>query len=750
MTGRILSFFALFAALTLTATGAWSFQDTPEEARAQGAHQGGEAHVEVTLVADVTEVRPGDTFRVGVFFELAQDWHIYWENPGDSGLPTRINWESEGAEFGPLQWSAPGLYPEAGGELITFGYDGEVVLYSYAQVDDEVGDSITINAEVEYLACHGACLPGEHGLELTLPVGEQRQAAPASVLKLFDDYSMQVPQDAEAVGIDVRASHDTDNRAMLEVILCQGPGDDCPQMEIAFEELNYALVTTAKSDFDVEILSVAPHPEVYRGWVLSLRLLSGADDDEAQLSGIVRLDDTQGSVIPVHISAGFDEASERLDTLYEDPEGDALAVDASGGDAPDDRGGPGLLYILVLAFLGGMILNLMPCVFPVLAIKVTSFTEMAHQERSGVIAHGAAYTAGITGSLLLLGAVVAGLRLAGTQVGWGFQFQQPLFLGALAVIIVLFALNTFGLFQVTLNPNAMAKAANQTTGLRRSAAEGVLAVTLATPCSAPFLGTAMGFALTAHPLVILLVFFVLGLGLAAPFVVLTLIPGAAKILPRPGAWMAHLKSFLGFALLGAAIWLVWLVGRLAGVDAMARLLALLGTISMSVWIFGIVQFRSWTRGKVAAIATAALILAAGLTLALPLEGDGPQGDSAGSEIAAGQGPIEWRSWSHDAVAEELAAGRSVFVNFTADWCLTCKANERTAINTERVEQAVAAGDVAMLKADWTRPDETIRAEIAAHGRGGVPMYLFYTPDAPDSPEVLPEVLTPAMLVDRFN
>ena len=725
---RALSFFLFVTVFFSTVIAAAT--EVPDSAKGAGALQNGDAHVEVTLLIDHAEVQRGDRFRVGILFDLDVDWHIYWENPGDAGLPTEIEWHGEGLEFGPLQWAAPGVYLEDDGRLITFGYDSQVVLYSEVLVGEEVSDTVEISAEVQYLACHGACLPGEHSLHRQLQVGSQTQPAAKEVVDLFDRYSLQLPKDAETLGIETSAALDEEH-GVLEVILCPGPGADCAEeMELLYDPLSYTFVATSESEFQPKVLSVEPHPGVYKGWLVRLDPTVDLATEAPLLAGVLRFETGDDAILPVQI-----------ETVLGDSVDAFLKEDHSGGEG----GAHHLLYVLLLAFLGGMILNLMPCVFPVLAIKAASFADLAHKDRSRILAHGVAYTGGITASLLLLGALVVGLQLAGTQVGWGFQFQQPLFLAGLALVIVLFGLNSFGLFEISLGANKLVKQADETSGMKRSFAEGILTVVLATPCSAPFLGTAMGFALASNGPTIMLIFFVLGLGLAFPFVALTLIPGASRFLPRPGAWMSHLKILLGFILMGVAIWLVWLVGRLAGVDAMGRLLVLLAAISVSAWIYGLVQFRPWTRPKELAIASIFAILIGATYFAFPLEDD-----SATSQVGANSGPIDWQTWDKDAIADELEQGRKVFVNFTADWCITCKANERHAINSRQVVDAIRSENVAMFKADWTRPDEEIREELAIHQKGGVPMYLYYSPEAPDSPQVLPELLTPGLLTDHFQ
>jgi thiol:disulfide interchange protein/DsbC/DsbD-like thiol-disulfide interchange protein len=732
LTGLLTSLFIFFLLLS----SAWADIDVPPSAYDTGIHDHGHAQTEVRLLTEYEQVRPGDEFHVGVLFRLEPDWHIYWENPGDAGLPTQISWEAEGLDIKDLQWSAPGVYPEAGGELTTFGYDGEVLLFSRAVVSDDVSGPIELNAKVEYLACRDSCLQDEHQLSRTITVGDDAIGADKEIRRLFDDYAMQIPQRADAVGIDVQAEKTGEQKARLDLVLCEDDSMNCPPMELVFEDLKYAFVTTADSEVIVDVEAVNDHPTAHLGWSLELNLRKQHPIEPPELSGVLRLDDGYGSVLPIHVTTDL------LDAPY-----GSMDLDEQSAPSRSDEGAPSLIYILLFAFLGGLILNLMPCVFPVLAIKVASFTELVQKDRQSIFANAAAYTGGITASMLVLGLAVVGLQLGGTQVGWGFQFQQPLFLVALAIIIVLFALNTFDVFQVSVGAGSLAEKADSTTGTRRSFAEGILAVVLATPCSAPFLGTAVGFALTANAATILLVFVVLGLGLASPFVVLTMIPGAAKVLPKPGPWMGHLKKFLGFALLAAAIWLVWLVGRLAGVDAMGRVLGFLGALSMATWLFGVVQYRVWDKVKSFTVALAITIVSLGAVLTFPVDAAPPSAVGQGGEVAEGE--IDWLHWSPEAVEAQLEAGRPVFVDFTADWCLTCQANLRNAIDTESVREAMAENDVAMFKADWTHPDETIRAEIESYGKAGVPMYLFYGPGE-STPELLPEVLTQRMLIDRFS
>jgi thiol:disulfide interchange protein len=401
--------------------------------------------------------------------------------------------------------------------------------------------------------------------------------------------------------------------------------------------------------------------------------------------------------------------------------------------APGAVAAVGLGWALLFAFCGGVLLNLMPCVFPVLALKAYGFVRTVHDGGGRAAGHALAYTLGIVASMLVLAGGVLGLRAAGHAVGWGFQFQEPLFVAALAALLVAFALNLFGVFRVGTAGAGLSGAVDSAHGSWRSAGEGVLAVVLATPCTAPLLGTAVGFAFAAPAWAVVCVFTLVGLGLALPFVLLVLVPGLSARLPRPGPWMERARQLLGFALLGTAVWLASLVGGLSGVDGLVRLLAFLLVVALAAW--GVGSFQGGGRAGVAWGGGAVLVLlAAAATLHF----------EALRPLASAE------AWAPERVASELRSGRAVFVDFTADWCLTCKFNERTVLSRPAVQRALSATGTQFLVADWTRPDARISAELATRQRAGVPMYLLFSPHRPESPEVLPELLTESRVVEALH
>lgn len=742
--------------------------EVPESAYGNGAIHEGDANVESRLVVDATEVAPGDTLTVGIAFTMNTDWHIYWEHPGDAGVPTNIEWQSEQLEFGPLQWASPKVFHEMDGQMTVYGYGNEVLLFSEATVKEDASGVIELGANVDYLACSNLCMPGHSQLSREIPVGEETVRVDEAVLSVFSQWGERVPRKAEDLGLEATFHYsqdairaDDEFEVLIELVECRENTDDCQRLALVDDEIEHTLIPDAFSIPEIAVTRVEPHPEAVSGWLIQMRgQVAQRDIDSKDLiAGVLELKTQDGDTIPVYLrdeykSAAADSDVAKTPLPFVQPSEDAGAPPTKGAslqsnNQADGEGSLSLGWVLLLSFIGGMILNLMPCVFPVLALKVSSFATIVHESRRGILTHGAAYTGGIVASMFVLAGVVIGLRFGGTQVGWGFQFQQPHFLAALVVILVLFALNLFGVFEVTMNAQNIHDKAQASSGVKRSVWEGVLAVILATPCSAPFLGTAVGFALSSGPLTIIAVFFTLGLGLAAPMIVLTLMPGWAKLLPRPGMWMEHLKTTLGFALLGSAIWIFWLLGRQVGVDSMGAVLSFIAVLGLAAWIFGLVQFNQWSRRKVISLALAAALIGAAGYVVFPLEVAPKEGRAANKSDAAGGDSIDWQDWSDEAVAEALAEGRPVFVDFGADWCLTCKVNEKNAIETQAVRDAAAKYNVAMLYADWTNPDEDIRLKLAEYGKAGVPFYLVYSPQNTERGKPLPEVLTADMLVKAF-
>jgi thiol:disulfide interchange protein DsbD len=705
-----------------------------EAPETSGGIDEGNPRVEAALLFDVEQVKPGDTLRVGVRFRMDPGWHIYWRNPGESGLPTEVAWDTPGATVGELQWPFPSTLRTSDGFITTYGYKDEVLLFAPAKVSEAASGRLMFSAAVDALVCETRCLPAPLALMRSLPVGERTLRSDRDA-PLFDATQARVPRPAEAAGYTASVVFDGQKLQAGQpfsgtLTLASRDRRPVPGVEGDFfapERLPGVdrLTLTQETPGRFRMKGVATHdvPAELPRLLGALRL-----GPEKAAGALLALDVamTPGSAAAAAPVAAAPEPPRPAAPVAKAPEGKPAPV-TGGEETPLSLG-----LALVFAFLGGALLNLMPCVFPVLALKAYGFTRLVREDRSHVVPHALAYAGGILGSMGVLAAVVLAVRAGGRSVGWGFQFQEPLFVAGVSAILVAFALNLFGVFHVGTDGTALAGKVDASKGLARSAGEGVLAVVLATPCSAPLLGTAVGFAFAAGAATVVAIFLALGLGLALPFCLLVLVPGLARRLPRPGAWMERGKQLLGFALLGTTVWLAWVMGGLAGVDGMARLLTFLVAVGLGAWVYGHAQAVEGGRKLTGVVAALALV---GLVGAYALRFEEAAPVSRTATVASAQ------PWSEAAVAEALKAGQPVFIDFTADWCLTCKFNERTVLAREEVRSAFTRHGVAFFVADWTRRDARIREKLAAHGRAGVPMYLVISPAAPDRPQVLPELLT---------
>lgn len=697
---------ALLLSTLLTATSA----SAEDRWRATAAEEDGDPRVELELIADRASVAPGERFRVGVRFLLDPHWHVYFRNPGEAAIGTELLFEADGAEMGELRWPTPERLVDPSGTITTFGYEESVLLGAEAVVAEDADGELTLRADADFLVCKIDCIPGRVALERTIPVGASLASEEAGA---FDATWEALPAPLGASALEVEYAQPVDpigprSSAVLTVDVRGAPLTAPADPRAAFFPDRIRGVTLGVQ----EVRSQAD------GATITLTLETGPDEQSDQrLSGIVDL------------RRGDEPVALEIDLPL--PRGSTqTAVVDSSEPAASSEPPPSLGWILLLAFVGGLILNAMPCVLPVLAIKVVALGQLAHQEGRARWLHVLAYAAGIVGSMLALAGVVIGLRAAGTRVGWGFQLQDPIFATVLASALVVFAMGLFGVYALGVEASALGERVDGAQGLRRSVGEGVLAVVLATPCSAPFLGTAVGFAFAGSALTIALVFAAIGVGLALPFGLVALVPGARRLVPKPGAWMETLQRALGFLLLATAVWLLWLVGQLTGTDGMAQALAFLVALAAAVWVL------ARTQRRVLGVALAAAVVVPAAYWAFPF----PEPEAAAETD---------RTWSPEAVQAQLADGRPVLVDFTADWCITCRANERLVLQSDAVREALDDTGTVLLVADWTRRDETIRQVLADHDKAGVPLYLLYRPGE-TAPEVLPELLTEAIVTDALH
>ena len=738
---------ALALALGAPAAPARAALPVPEGAYAEGAFDDEEARVEARLLVHPDDAPAQGPVRIGVLFDVDPGWHIYWRNPGQSGLPTRIRWSVPGAELAPLAWPAPTAFLEAEGDLQTYGYAGSVLVTTRAQFAPAApAGHHVLSVAADLLACRLECIPASFSLERRLPMEPVDSDVHALARATFRRHAERVPVSPEALGLELQARYSQSAirpgdafTAAIAVSTCRSEprADDCDDYTAPRDGL--AFFPDPLATIDLEIAGTRPHPIGGNGFAIELagRASPERAPEAQRLRGVLALRAPDGRLRHVEVDLPLPRAERGAEVAL-------LGVpwEANGSDEPP-ASALGLLGAIGLALLGGLLLNLMPCVLPVLAIKLFALADLAHRSRREVAGHALAYATGILGSMGALAATVIALRAAGRSVGWGFQFQEPLFLVGICAVLVVFAANLFGVFEIGFDAGRLTALGQSATGARRSLFDGLLAVLLATPCSAPFLGTAAGFAFAGSPAVTVAIFLAIGVGLALPLALVALAPGWARIVPRSGPWMLRLRNVLGFLLLAAVVWLLWIVGRLGGVDAVAGLLAFLLFVAFATWAFGVLQNprRRW-------LPYAAAATAIGLALSAPSV------VSVGESAQNADSPRAWlvapEVYDPERIAAPLAEGRPVFIYFTADWCITCKLNERLVLSASSVQRELVRLDAAVLRADWTRRDERIRAELARFGKAGVPLYVVYHPDSPDRPSVLPELLSPERLIGALR
>lgn len=659
--------------------------------------------VEARLVSAVTGTGALERVPLGLHLRMAPGWKTYWRSPGDAGLPPRIDWTgSSGIEGTETGWPAPRRFTLFG--LETFGYENEVVLPIEA-VAAEPGGPLALRAGVDLLVCSEICVPQRFDLSLDLPAGP---AVPGSEAQLLNRYRSMMPDSGAASGLAVERVAATPD-GIEAVIRSREP---LIEPDLFVETAEGHAFGTPRIDFSGD----------GRTAVIRLPLAEGAKG-LPPLAGMVAtltvVDGARAAEIPA-------------------------VVAEAGTPAPVPAAADGGLWaVLGIALLGGLVLNLMPCVLPVLSLKLLSVMGHGGAPPRAVRAGFLASAAGILASFLLLAAALAGLKEAGAAVGWGIQFQQPLFLVFMVVLVTLFACNLWGLFEIPL-PRFLADAAvggHGEAGGRPSLAghftTGMLATLLATPCSAPFVGTAVGFALARGPAEILAVFLALGIGFASPYLLVAAAPRLAAGLPRPGRWMVVLRRVLALALAGTALWLLVVLSAQLSLETGA------GT---AVLMLGAAALLALRRRLGDGFRLAGGLLAGGLfaaAFALPVFADMRGGAADRVEDAS------WVPFERAAVAPAVAAGRTVFVDVTADWCITCKANKVLVIDRGEVARRLSGDGVVAMKADWTRPDPAISAFLSDYGRYGIPFTIVYGPGAPDG-IVLPELLSEDAVLEALD
>lgn len=673
------------------------------------------SHVKATLVAADASVQPGRPLTVALRLVHDPHWHTYWLNPG-TGLPTTLSWKlPPGWQAGPIQWPAPHLFitRNLNVEVKGNGFDGDLLLpvTLTPPADLAPGSSVTLAATADWMMCYEECMPGKASLTLTLPVagetpkpdatwGEKIRATVDGLPRADAAWRTTATRDKKAVTLHVTPAG-TNNHTPTDLRFYSDDG-------LVDIEQPQPVKADGKGGFTIVL------PVATEGAPDTKKLLGVLTSENGWLPG--------GALRGLRIEADLAAA-----TLASPPL-------AAAGSLPGT---------LLLAFVGGLILNLMPCVFPVLGIKILGFVNQAGHQRRKIVAHGLTFTLGVLLSFWTLAGALAALRAGGDQLGWGFQLQSPAFVYALAVLLLVFGMNMSGVFEFGLGATAVGGELQMKSGYAGSFFTGVLATVVATPCSAPFLAPALGAALAVSTIESFAIFTAIAVGLSTPYLLLSIFPQAVKVLPRPGAWMETFKQFMAFPLYATVGYLAWVLAAQTSEEGFRSVLFSFVLIAMAVWMYGRWSAPGASAGR-ARFGVASLIVVG----ALGVWTGWPRSSTDAS--AGNSSPhVVWEPWSPEAVAKLRAEGRIVYVDFTARWCATCQTNKKLVFSSDEVLQAFAAKKIATLRGDWTNQDPRITAELAAYQRSAVPFNLIWLPGKTD-PVILPELLRPGIVLDALQ
>ena len=698
-------------------------------------------HISVKLIADQDSVTPGSTFTLGVLFDPEPGWHIYWKNPGDSGLAPRFAWESSGgiAVASPM-WPYPEKIPV--GPLVNYGYDKVMIPFPAtfsAPAPRATKTSVTLS--LQYLVCKDECLPGEAQLELTLPISKTA-SAPGQYERLFAETQKKIPAQLNRVSIAVEEQQDQIVIALIPL----GP------------QFFPSTITFFPEDPRV-ISNTAPQETTLDGGALRIALKRDPNRREPirRVRGVL--------VSP----QGWSETGEPK----------AIAIDSNPDDdvtpLPGQRGpstataqaslpgaeNVGLFSALIFAILGGLLLNIMPCVFPVLSIKILGFIEQSGHEPRKIKAHGLAFSAGVITSFWVFAGLLLILRAGGEQLGWGFQLQSPAFVASM--IFIFLGLGLLFLTDITLGGfiQKIAGKARLSTTYMGSFANGALATAVATPCTGPFMGTALAATLTLSAFSNLLVFTALGIGMSLPYLVIAYRPHLLQRLPRPGTWMESFKQVMAFPLFASAVWLTRVFARqmgleVPGLDILTNLLWGLLSIALAFWLLQTAQRATSRFARRSLSVTAILVAMLGILTGIPssseVEGTRSRACIANETTTAEPDAfgLIWEPYSEQRLATLLSQGRSVYLDFTAEWCITCQVNERLVFSSSEVRALIVQKNVALMRGDWTTKSPAITAALRRYGRNGVPLNVIIKQGKQESAVVLPNLLTPGIVVSELE
>jgi thiol:disulfide interchange protein/DsbC/DsbD-like thiol-disulfide interchange protein len=663
------------------------------------------------LLGETNAIVPGKPFTVGLLLRMAPGWHTYWKFSGDAGLPTELKWKlPPGWKIGKIQWPIP-LKTIDPGDIETYGYENEVLLMQEITPPANIErTSVKLAAEANWLVCEKICIPGSATLQLDLPVARTSQRANTD---LFTRYRRLLPQ--------------------------SWPGANVASAEWSRVGPDIRLKITSGTVTKYPAVDFFPLPE--QDTIVGHPAIQSRNDNEIVFripleSAPKNLSSMAGLVVFSRQPNGGDRGAWQIMIA---------APTVSAAHPPPPRG---IFTFLLFGFLGGIILNLMPCVLPVISLKIFGFIQQAGQSRQKILRSGIAFTVGIFAWFIALALLLIALKSAGRDVTWGgFQFTNPYFVLVLSVIVLVFALNLFGVFEISL-PQSVTRSLLSTSERRDllgSFFQGVFATVLATPCTAPFLGTALGFAFTQSASVILAMFVAVAAGMSAPYLLVSAQPAWLRFLPKPGPWMLHLKQFMGFLLLATLLFLLYVLGAQRGLEGAIWASCFLLVISIACWMKGAFAVATASAMKRTVVLLLMLVLVIGS--GVYFIGDKFQSTKIASAGASLRG--DWHLFTPERLQAELEQGRTVFVDFTAAWCLTCKFNEANVLESQDVREAFQRHGVVKLKADWTNGDPVITKLLQQFGRPGVPLYVLY-PGKNEEPIVFPELLTKSIILDKLE
>jgi thiol:disulfide interchange protein/DsbC/DsbD-like thiol-disulfide interchange protein len=686
--------------------------------------------VVMELIAEGETIQPGKPFWVALNFQLENDWHAYWKNAGDAGIPLQIEWSlPSGFAVTEVEWPTPKQFNL--GDMVGYGYEGEFSLLAEIQPSSSLpkNETVTIKANVDWLLCSSTtCLPGKSEESLSLKTSDALPLTHLKYKELFQSAREYLPK--KGLSFEVKRVDSTLEIYVLDEMLMS---EKCQEKEGWFVEFypetpDHIRRTIPSSLSDNQTV-----------------ILQETDNHPAKLQGILVLKRGKGAKFESHAYVVnqpiYNESAIAMNT----PSISSSAHFSLAEAAPQEFEG-GFALALVFAFLGGMILNLMPCVLPVISLKIMSFVKMAGENRNLVLKHGLMFSLGVVMSFWVLAGIMLILQAYGDAVGWGFQLQEPLFVGFLAALMLIVGLNMFGVFEAGLGMASWAgekqsDAKKSSSALMSSFLSGVLATVIATPCTGPFLGSAIGFAFTLPALYALLIFTVLGLGMAFPYLILSAFPSCLRFMPKPGAWMVTFKELVGFVMMATVLWLVWIFSAQTSPIGIMMLLFALLFISMACWIYGkwsLPMTSRITRGIAYVCALAFLGLGSMIIATAASTSDTTIADATHRPSGQVSSIHDWEPFSLQRIAELQKRGTPVLVDFTAKWCLICQANHLI-LSQDGISSKLADKGFVKMKADSTKNDPVITQELRKFGRNGVPLYVLY--GANGKTEILPQVLT---------